>query len=315
MGQKHRPRRGSMQYWPRKRARKETPRLRNWFDNGETFLGFAGYKAGMTQLQVKDNHPKYGKSGEIVTHPVTVIECPPLKPLALRFYKRGEDGLKVSGYAYSSTVNKEITRKLKLPKNTDKLPETWDEVRLIVHTQPKLAGFGKKKPEVFEMPVKQSNIEELKNLLTKDITIKGIFKEGEYLDSHAVTKGKGYQGAVKRFGVTIRQKKSEKTKRGVGNLGPWTPKRVSYRVPQAGQMGYHLRTEFNKQLLYVGEKPEDINPKGGFIRYGLVKNAFLLIAGSLPGPKKRLIILTHGRRTIKKQTTPSVISINKESKQ
>ena len=46
-------------------------------------------------------------------------------------------------------------------------------------------------------------------------------KDGDQLDFHCVTKGKGYQGPVKRFGIQIRARKAEKTKRGPGSLGSW----------------------------------------------------------------------------------------------
>ena len=89
----------------------------------------------------------------------------------------------------------------------------------------------------------------------------------------------------------IKSHKAEKTKRGVGNLGSWTPKRVQFTVPQPGKMGYHLRADYNKQILKISDKPEEINPKQGINKYGLVKNTYLLLKGSVPGPKKRALVL------------------------
>jgi len=318
MGKAHRPRRGSLQFWPRKRAKKQTPRVKKWTAKESSILGFAGFKAGMTHIQVNSKDPKYGKGGEIVNHPVTVIECPPLKPLALRFYIiDDEKGLRVNGHLFTPKQSKELARKFTVPKKTENVPEAWDEVRLLVSTQPKLTGIGKKKPDVFEMHIKQSkDLEELKKFLGKDIAVADVFRAGDMLDVHGVTIGKGFQGTVKRFGVTIRSHKSEKTKRGIGNLGSWTPKRVSFRVPQAGKMGYHLRTEYNKQLMQINDDPKAVNPKGGFVRFGNVKNSFLLIDGSIPGPKKRLIMLTNALRPkVKKPQAPEVINISLESKQ
>ena len=65
-----------------------------------------------------------------------------------------------------------------------------------------------------------------------------------------------------------------------------------YRVAHAGQTGYHQRTQFNNLIIKIGDKPEEVNAKGGFIRYGVVKNPYILIRGSVGGPKKRLITLT-----------------------
>jgi len=82
------PRSGSMQFWPRKRAKKETPRVRSWAKSDEpSILGFAGYKAGMTHILFTDNRPNSKTKGEEVSFPVTVIECPPIKIASIRLYK------------------------------------------------------------------------------------------------------------------------------------------------------------------------------------------------------------------------------------
>ena len=45
----HQPRKGSVAFSPRKRAAKETPRIKSWPQNDEPkLLGLAGYKVGMT---------------------------------------------------------------------------------------------------------------------------------------------------------------------------------------------------------------------------------------------------------------------------
>jgi len=83
------PRRGSLQYWPRKRAKRAYARVRTWKDlTGNKLLGFVGYKAGMTQALVRDNAPTSRVKNQSLSVPVTVIECPPLKPLSIRFYKK-----------------------------------------------------------------------------------------------------------------------------------------------------------------------------------------------------------------------------------
>jgi len=69
-----------------------------------------------------------------------------------------------------------------------------------------------------------------------------------------------------------------------------------YRIAHAGKMGYHTRTEYNKQMLAIIEDPKEVNPKGGFVNYGIVKNTSILIKGSIQGPKKRLIRLVYARR-------------------
>ena len=53
-------------------------------------------------------------------------------------------------------------------------------------------------------------------MLGKEIKVEDVFESGVSVDVHGITKGKGFQGTVKRFGVPIRQHKAEKTKRGIG---------------------------------------------------------------------------------------------------
>jgi large subunit ribosomal protein L3 len=43
--------------------------------------------------------------------------------------------------------------------------------------------------------------------------------------------------------------------------------------------------------LKIGEKGEEVTPKGGLKNYGVIKSNYLLLEGSVPGPKKRLIRL------------------------
>jgi large subunit ribosomal protein L3 len=60
-------------------------------------------------------------------------------------------------------------------------------------------------------------------------------------------------------------------------------------VPSDGQRGFHQRTEYNKRVLKIGTDGAEITPAGGFIHYGVVRNAYLLVHGSIPGPAKRII--------------------------
>jgi large subunit ribosomal protein L3 len=100
------------------------------------------------------------------------------------------------------------------------------------------------------------------------------------MDVVAITKGKGFQGPVKRWGVKLLPRKSRKTKRGVACIGPWKPARVLYTVPRAGQMGYHQRTEYNKRILKIGIDGKEVTPNGGFVRYGEVKGTYVIVDGS-----------------------------------
>ncbi|MFX0103253.1 MAG: 50S ribosomal protein L3, partial [Candidatus Hodarchaeota archaeon] len=136
-----------------------------------------------------------------------------------------------------------------------------------------------------------------------------------FVDISATTKGKGFQGPVKRFGIHRIQHKSRKAVRAVACIGPWHPARVMWTVPRAGQMGFHQRIEYNKQILKISEKGEEITPAGGFVNYGVVKGDYIMIKGSVPGPKKRLIRI---RAPIRKEIeidAPEITYINLHSQQ
>ena len=304
---KHHPRRGSMQFWPRKRTKHSLARIRSWANEGKAKpLGFIGYKAGMIHLIVADNRPKSLTKGEKIAMPTTIIDCPPMLVIGASFYKKSISGSKKSTSVIAQKLSKELKKKLPIPKKAmKKIDEIkdFDDVRLLVHSQPKLASTGTKKPKLLEIALGGNNEEKLnyvKEILGKEISVKDAFENGVLTDVHGVTKGKGFQGTVKRYGVQIKQHKSEKTKRGIGNLGAWTPKRVDYRVPQPGKMGYHLRTEYNKQIVKMGDDGSEVTPSSGLKKYGLVKNNYLLLKGSVIGPNRRAVVLTQAIRPSKK---------------
>ena len=326
MPKAHNPRHGSMAVWPRKRAARAYPRIRSWQTIKEAQpQGFAGYKVGMTHVLIIDNRAKAPTKGQEVSIPVTVIECPPLRISSARFYTKDNYGLHLAK-ELNFKVEKELKRKMQLAKNTqeaelDKInPEEYAEIRVNMYTQPKLIGF-KKKPELFEMAIGGTNAEKvayIKSNLGKDLRVSQIFKAGQLVDTIAVTRGKGFQGPVKRFGVAIRHHKSEKTKRGPGSLGGWISQaHFMYRVAHAGQMGYHNRTEWNKWIIKISDKPEEINPKGGFLHYGNVKNEYILVKGSVQGTAKRLIRFNMPKRPDKlvPKDAPSIVYTSLESKQ
>jgi large subunit ribosomal protein L3 len=302
MPEVRKPRRGSLAYWPRKRARRIYPHLTVYPKTEKAkILAFAGYKAGMTHAIVIDNRKDSITFGQEVAIPVTVLDCPPLKVVGIRAYTNTTKGLKVLSEAWAKDLPKDISRKVKIKKaDANKISEIEKELdkisklRLIVSTQPKLSGIGKKKPEIFEIEIggkdNKEKIDLAKQLLGKEITASDVFKEGELVDVVAVAKGKGTAGPVKRFGIKIQVRHAKKKRRHVGTVGPETPARVLFSVPMAGQLGFQTRTEFNKRIIKIGDGKE-ITPKGGFKRYGVIKSNYVLLEGSVPGSKKRLVLL------------------------
>ena len=299
MGNIRHPRRGSLQYWPRKRAASSVARIRSWANEHKVKpLGFIGYKAGMTHLLITDNRPKSPTKGEQVMLASTIIDCPPMTVMGIAFYTLIPSGWKKTTTILAQKFDKHLDKKIPLPKKT--LPTldsvtNYDDLRLLVHSHPEHIPGGTKKPKIMEIVLGGNKTEKLqyaKIVLGKEIVITDLFESGNQIDVHGITKGKGFQGTVKRFGVPIRQHKAEKTKRGIGTLGSWSPKRVEYSVAQSGKMGFHLRTEFNKQILKIGTQGKEVTPSGGIIKYGIVNNTYLLVKGSVTGPHKRPVLLT-----------------------
>lgn len=332
---KHAPRHGSLAFLPRKRATSAKGRVRHWLDTPENvnFLGFAGFKAGMTHItyiEDQKNSPYYGKE---LMKPVTVIEVPPLILIGIRVYNEDEYGKYIEGDIFSTEVNNYLNRKINIPnfekynydeikKKLSKALNNTSDIRGIFQTQPHLTSLPRKKPDIIEIKLNAtgSPIDEFNYALEhlgKEIKSRDVLIEGELIDILAVTKGKGFQGPVKRYGVKILTRKNSKARRIVACIGPWHPARVLYTVPRPGQMGYHQRTEYHKRIMVIGENEEEINPKGGFIRYGKVNGDYLLVLGSIPGPKNRLIRIRKTIRPVKSfmVKSPEITFISRESQQ
>jgi len=133
------------------------------------------------------------------------------------------------------------------------------------------------------------------------------------VDVAAITKGKGWEGAITRWGVKRKQHKSRKSVRAVGSLGPISPQYVMYTVPRAGQRGLHQRIEYNKRIMVMTNTDKNefkINPDGGFKHFGLVNGDFIIVKGSVPGTYKRLIKLRSQIRNIpSKIMKPNILEV------
>lgn len=309
MPYRKRPTRGSKAFYPKKRARRIYARIHSWPESKEVKpLGFSGYKAGMTHVLLTEPNAK----GQ-VSRSVTILDCPPVSILGFRCYTGNRSSFDV----FSENMSKNVPRKLKIsktPKKVEeqlaKLPKSVTKVYLICHTN---CGF-KKKPEIFEIAIGGSVEEQMKyakEMIGKDLKISDIFKEGDYVDVTAVTKGMGFQGPVERFGVKILGRKAQQMQRHVGSLGQNVPGKVRWNVPQGGQLGFQTRTEFNKRIVKI---MDGFKPKGGIVNYGEVTGDAVLIEGSVPGPRKRLIRLRSSIR-MKKPLPVSVNYVSMENKQ
>jgi len=322
MGKSRNPRRGSMQFWPRKRSSRPFVRVRSWANEKDSkLLGFVAYKAGMVHVLGMDAGSNSLTKGEKLSVPVTVLECPQMTICGVSLYKRTNYGLNKVGQIFSKDISKEakksLSKLISLPNKTSdlkKLTETdFDFLRILVASNPTSTSVGSKKSKLVEIGIggsKSDQINYITENIGKNVAVNDVFVEGGLVDIHAVTKGKGFQGVTKRYGVPLKNHKSEKGQRGIGNLGGWTPKRVDYRVAQPGKMGYHLRTEYNKQILKQGLDGSEVVPKSGFHQYGLVKNNYVLIKGSVAGPRKGAVLVTAAIRPTKKMASFSLNSVS-----
>lgn len=110
----------------------------------------------------------------------------------------------------------------------------------------------------------------------KDEIKADIFEVGDKVDATAITKGKGFQGAIKRYGQHRGpMKHGSKFHRHQGSNGPaTTPGRVTPGKGMPGHMGSVQRTIENLEIVRVD-----------------LENNLLLVKGSVPGPKKSLITI------------------------
>jgi len=285
---------GSLQFYPRVRAKKVIPGV-NWAPlskEGTGLMGFVGYKVGMISVWAKDNTEHSLTKNKRIAIPATVVECPAMKIYSVRFYKNG----KVMKDVVVSN-DKDLKKKVKISKKVGEVKDDieFDDVRVILYSGVKGTCVDKNKADMLEVGISGSvdaKLDFIKERIGKEISVSEVFSDG-LVDVRGVTKGYGTCGPVKRFGIALKSHKSEKGVRRPGSLAPWHPSRVTFRAPQAGQTGYHNRITYNNLILEVGKISEkDINKKGGFEHYGVIKNDYMILKGSIPGPQKRGLVIT-----------------------
>ncbi len=302
----HAPKRGSLAYLPRGRASRWVGRIRYWpeVDEGPRLLAFAGFKAGMTYALAIDNRQGSLTYAKEIVIPLTILETPPMLACALRAHTKTYEGLRTLGEAWMEKVPKDFERVISVPEKfatedgLKKIEADLDKIsdlRMLMATQPRIAKHGPKAPELIEVKIGGGSIKDRfdygKKILGQEVKAADFIKEGQAVDSIGITKGKGIQGPVKRWGIRRKTHKARKTVRQVGSIGAWTPHYVMYSVPRAGQMGFHQRTEYNKVVMKVGSNGSEITPKGGFLRYGIINSDYVALKGSVPGTRNRLVLM------------------------
>jgi len=321
------PRRGSVAFRPRARARSLEARVRTWpqmAGEKSSLLGFAGFKAGGIHVLTIDDREKTPNFGKQLLNPSTVIVTPPIKIIGVRGYKKDLYGQHAIFDVYAKDLPKELSRKFDAKSGDDAFAKAESalgkasSIMAIVAVSPQAVGLAQKVPFVFEVAISgkdaKSQYDYVKGILGREVKASDILQVGQNIDVFGITRGKGIEGPITRFGVKRKQHKSRKSVRAVGTLGPISPAVVMYTVARQGQHGFHQRTEYNKRILVMSSTDKDgehsINPSGGFKHFGLVKGDYIIVRGSVPGVPKRLIKIRQPIRNVpKKVLEPKVLEV------
>lgn len=289
-----------------------------------SLLGFAGFKAGGIQILTVDDREKTPNFGKQLLNAATVIATPPIRMIGIRGYKHDLYGQHAIFDVYARDLPKELSRKFEAKIKEDGLSkaesllDSANDVMAVVAVSPNSIGLAQKVPFVFEVAVSgedaRSQYDYVKNILGKEIRIADVFQIGQNIDVFGITRGKGIEGPITRFGVKRKQHKSRKSVRAVGTLGPISPAVVMYTVARQGQRGFHQRTEYNKRILIISNTDKDtensINPPGGFKHFGLIRGDYIVVRGSIPGVPKRLVKMRQPIRSVsKKVLEPKVLEV------
>jgi len=336
------PRHGNLGFLPKKRTKHHYGKLKSFPKDDQTkdchLTAFMGFKAGMTHIVRTVAKPGSKLDKKDVVEAVTILETPPVVAVGFVGYVETPRGLRALTTVFAQHLDDSVKRRFyknwykskkkaftkyakkyeakEMEEQIKRAKEYCTVIRLLVHTQVAKTKLGQKKAHLKEIQVNGGDIAKkvgyCVDLFEKEISVDSVFQKDEMIDIIGVTKGRGIDGVVTRWGVTRLPRKTHRGLRKVACIGAWHPARVQFQVPRAGQNGYHHRTEINKKIYRVGKKTEDfdattpadlteksITPMGGFPHYGEINEDWLMIKGGVCGTKKRLVTL---RKSLLPQT-------------
>lgn len=328
------PRHGNLGFLPKKRTKHHYGKIKSFPKDDAAkpchLTAFMGFKAGMTHIVRQANKPGSKIDKKDIVEPVTIVETPPVKVVGFVGYVETPRGLRALTTVWAAHLSDNVKRhfyknfykakkkafskysvkyeKGEMEAAIGRAKKYCSAIRVIVHTQVDKLNIGQKKAHIKEIQINggdvSSKVDFCKGLFEKDVRVQDVFKPNEMIDVIGVTKGRGIDGVVTRWGVTRLPRKTHRGLRKVACIGAWHPAKVQFHVPRAGQNGYHHRTEINKKIYRIGaeedkndanctfdltEKP--ITPLGGFPHYGQIKNDWIMLKGGVCGTKKRCITL------------------------
>ena len=332
------PRHGSLGFLPKKRTKHHAGRIRSFPRDSDAnpphLTAFRGYKAGMTHVVRGVDRPGALMHKREVVDAVTILETPPMVVVGVVGYVETPNGLRTLTTVFAEHLSEEFKRRCyknwykskkkaytkyaakyqtdggkDIEHELDRIAKFCTVVRVIAHTQVKKLNLRLKKAHIMEIQVNggadaKAKVDFAKSLFEKEVTIDSVFAQNENVDVIGVTKGRGYEGVVTRWGVSRLPRKTHRGLRKVACIGSWHPARVSTTVARAGQNGYFHRTEMNKKVYRLGKKGDkascqtaadltekSITPMGGFVHYGEVNEDWIMLKGAVVGVKKRPLIL------------------------
>ena len=337
------PRHGSLGFAPRKRTKHHRGKVKAFPRDDASkpahLTAFMGYKAGMTHILRDVNKPGSKLHKKETVEAVTIIETPPMIVVGLVGYVETPRGLRALTTVWAGYLGEEVKRRFyrnwyrskhkaftKYQKRVADKPSDIESelarvkkyagvVRVLAHTQIRKVKLGQKKAHLMEIQVNggktvADKVDWAKSLFERNIPVDTVFAQNEMIDVIGVTKGHGYTGVIKRFGVRKLPRKTHRGLRRVACIGAWHPSRVNRSVARAGQYGYFHRVEVNKKIYRIGKAvkslPEknmgnastefdltskNITPLGGFPHYGEVNEDWLMVKGCVAGVKKRVLTL------------------------
>merc|ERR1712194_990783 len=183
-------------------------------------------------------------------------------------------------------------------------------IRAICHTQVSKVKIGQKKAHVKEIQINGGDVAKkvdfAMGLFEQEVKVADVFSQDEMIDIIGVNRGHGFNGVITRWGCSRLPRKTHRGLRKVACIGTWHPARVQFQVPRSGQLGYGHRTEINKKIYRIGKAVKEdphgartgqdltdkgITPMGGFAHFGEVTHDWVMLKGTVMGPKKRIITL------------------------
>ncbi|WP_249029478.1 50S ribosomal protein L3 [Tannockella kyphosi] len=199
--------------------------------------GILGRKIGMTQVFTTDG----------VLIPVTVVEA---------------------------TENVVLQKKTVATDGYDAVQVGFEDKREKLATKAEL-GIVNKASTAPKRFIKEFRLDGMMSYEVGDKITVDSFVAGEVVDVTGTSKGKGFQGVIKRHGQKIGPKgHGSGAHRIVGSMGPIAPNRIAPGKKLPGQMGHVTSTVQNLEVVAVD-----------------VEKNVLLIKGSIPGPKKGLVVV------------------------